>query len=47
MKEMVETLGSPFLCVHRSFIVAVAHIKLHQPENVILNDGTYLRMTGF
>ncbi|MCB2376514.1 LytTR family DNA-binding domain-containing protein [Hymenobacter sp. BT635] len=42
MKEMVETLGAAFLRVHRSFIVAVAHIKLLQPENVILNDGTYI-----
>ena len=42
MKEMAETLGAAFLRVHRSFIVAVAHIKLLQPENVILTDGSYI-----
>jgi two-component system LytT family response regulator len=42
MKEMVETLGSAFLRVHRSFIVATAHIKLLQPETLVLNDGTCL-----
>ena len=42
MKEMVETLGPAFLRVHRSFIVAASHIKLLQPETLVLNDGTCL-----
>jgi len=42
MKELVETLGPQFLRVHRSFIVAAAHIKLLQPEAVVLHDGTSL-----
>ncbi|RYU78106.1 LytR/AlgR family response regulator transcription factor [Hymenobacter persicinus] len=42
MKDMVELLGPGFLRVHRSFIVAAAHIKLLQPENVVLNDSTYI-----
>ncbi|OUJ72795.1 LytR/AlgR family response regulator transcription factor [Hymenobacter crusticola] len=40
MKEMSEALGSDFVRVHRSFIVASAHIKLLQPEHVILLDNT-------
>ena len=35
MKEMAETLGGRFVHVHRSFIVAEAHIKLLQPEQVV------------
>ena len=42
MKEMASTLGEPFVRAHRSFIVAAAHIKLLQPEHLILIDGTYL-----
>lgn len=42
MKDMVETLGSSYLRVHRSFIVATAHIKLLQPDNVVLTDNTYI-----
>ncbi|SNC76181.1 two component transcriptional regulator, LytTR family [Hymenobacter gelipurpurascens] len=42
MKEMVETLGPSYLRVHRSFIVGTAHIKLLQPENVVLTDNTFI-----
>jgi len=42
MKEMLTLLGPGFLRVHRSFIVAAAHIKLLQPENIVLNDSTYI-----
>ncbi len=42
MKEMAETLGGRFVRVHRSFIVAGAHIKLLQPEQVVLADGSTL-----
>ncbi|QIX61786.1 response regulator transcription factor [Hymenobacter sp. BT18] len=40
MKEMTEVLGRPFLRVHRSFIVAAAHIRMLQPDNVLLQDST-------
>ncbi|NML65702.1 response regulator transcription factor [Hymenobacter sp. RP-2-7] len=39
MKGMVELLGAPFVRVHRSFIVAAAHLKLLQPEQVVLSTG--------
>ncbi len=39
MKEMVDTLGARFVRVQRSFIVAAAHIKLLQPEQVVLTAG--------
>lgn len=42
MKEMTEVLGTAFLRVHRSFIVAAAHIKLLQPDNVLLHDNTLI-----
>jgi two-component system response regulator LytT len=40
MKEMADVLGEQFVRVHRSFIVAAAHIKLLQPEQVVLADNT-------
>ncbi|MGI4870532.1 MAG: LytR/AlgR family response regulator transcription factor [Janthinobacterium lividum] len=40
MKEMADLLGEHFVRVHRSFIVGAAHIKLLQPEQVVLADGT-------
>jgi two-component system response regulator LytT len=40
MKEMTDVLGEQFVRVHRSFIVAAAHIKLLQPEQVVLVDNT-------
>jgi DNA-binding LytR/AlgR family response regulator len=39
MKEMVDTLGERFVRAHRSFIVAAAHIKLLQPEQLVLTTG--------
>ncbi|MBG8554582.1 LytR/AlgR family response regulator transcription factor [Hymenobacter guriensis] len=42
MKEMAEVLGGAFLRVHRSFIVAAAHIKMLQPDNVLLQDNTLI-----
>jgi two-component system response regulator LytT len=39
MKEMVDTLGERFVRVQRSFIVAAAHIKLLQPEQLVLTTG--------
>ena len=42
MKEMADLLGEDFARVHRSFIVAAAHIKLLQAEQVVLADGTAL-----
>ncbi len=42
MKEMVEVLGPAFVRVHRSFIVAAAHIRMLQPDNVLLLDDTLL-----
>ncbi|GAB2965193.1 LytTR family DNA-binding domain-containing protein [Hymenobacter coalescens] len=42
MKEMSEVLGAPFVRTHRSFIVAAAHIKLLQPEHLVLADGSYI-----
>ncbi|MBX0291484.1 LytTR family DNA-binding domain-containing protein [Hymenobacter sp. HSC-4F20] len=42
MKEMVEILGPSYLRVHRSFIVAAAHIKLLQPDTVHLLDATLI-----
>lgn len=39
MKGMAELLGAPFVRVHRSFIVAAAHLKLLQPEQVVLTTG--------
>jgi two-component system response regulator LytT len=33
-------LGEQFVRVHRSFIVAAAHIKLLQAEQVVLADNT-------
>ncbi|MCR5888139.1 LytTR family DNA-binding domain-containing protein [Hymenobacter sp. J193] len=42
MKEMTEVLGGAFLRVHRSFIVAAAHIKMLQPDNVLLQDNTLI-----
>ncbi|GAB2772714.1 two-component system LytT family response regulator [Hymenobacter luteus] len=42
MKEMVEILGPSYLRVHRSFIVAAAHIKLLQPDTVQLLDATLI-----
>jgi len=40
MKEMADVLGAQFIRVHRSFIVAAAHIKLLQPEQLVLVDNT-------
>ncbi|MDJ0364368.1 LytTR family DNA-binding domain-containing protein [Hymenobacter sp. H14-R3] len=40
LKEMAELLGAPFVRVHRSFIVGAAHIKLLQPEQLVLADNT-------
>ncbi|MDF7812792.1 LytTR family DNA-binding domain-containing protein [Hymenobacter sp. YC55] len=42
MKEMVEVLGPSYLRVHRSFIVAAAHIRLLQPDHVQLLDATLI-----
>jgi len=42
MKEMVEVLGPSYLRVHRSFIVAAAHIRLLQPDHVVLQDETLI-----
>ncbi|SHJ43028.1 two component transcriptional regulator, LytTR family [Hymenobacter daecheongensis DSM 21074] len=42
MKEMMAALGPAFLRVHRSFIVAAAHVKLLQPDTLVLNDNTYI-----
>ncbi|UOG74627.1 LytTR family DNA-binding domain-containing protein [Hymenobacter tibetensis] len=42
MKEMVEVLGPTYLRVHRSFIVAAAHIRLLQPDHVQLQDATLI-----
>ncbi|GAA3997994.1 hypothetical protein GCM10022408_05900 [Hymenobacter fastidiosus] len=42
MKEMVGVPGAGFLRVHRSYSVALTHIKLLQPENVVLHDNTYI-----
>ena len=39
MKGMAELLGEQFVRVHRSFIVAAAHLKLLQPEQVVLTTG--------
>ena len=39
LKEMVDTLGEHFVRVQRSFIVAAAHIKLLQPEQLVLTTG--------
>ncbi len=42
MKEMADLLGEAFVRVHRSFIVATAHLQLLQPEQVVLRDGSAL-----
>lgn len=42
MKGMADILGPDFVRVHRSFIVAAAHIKRLQPEHVLLADNTYV-----
>ena len=42
MKAMAELLGAQFVRVHRSFIVAAAHIKLLQTEQVVLTSGDTL-----
>ncbi|MGI4740997.1 MAG: LytR/AlgR family response regulator transcription factor [Janthinobacterium lividum] len=39
MKGMTELLGEQFVRAHRSFIVAAAHIKLLQPEQLVLTTG--------
>ncbi|MEJ7665949.1 MAG: LytTR family DNA-binding domain-containing protein [Hymenobacter sp.] len=39
MKAMTELLGPQFVRAHRSFIVAAAHIKLLQPEQLVLTTG--------
>lgn len=39
---MSETLGAPFVRVYRSFVVTGAHIKLLQPEQLVLADGSAL-----
>lgn len=39
MKGMAEQLGAQFVRAHRSFIVAAAHIKLLQPEQLVLTTG--------
>ena len=39
MKGMTELLGGQFVRAHRSFIVAAAHIKLLQPEQLVLTTG--------
>ncbi|RZJ87209.1 MAG: LytTR family transcriptional regulator, partial [Hymenobacter sp.] len=39
MKGMAELLGAQFVRAHRSFIVAAAHIKLLQPEQLVLTTG--------
>ena len=39
MKGMAELLGEQFVRAHRSFIVAAAHIKLLQPEQLVLTTG--------
>ncbi|HEX8327880.1 MAG TPA: LytTR family DNA-binding domain-containing protein [Hymenobacter sp.] len=42
MQAMTDTLGEAFVRVHRSFIVGAAHIKLLQPEQVALTDGSLI-----
>ena len=42
MKEMADLLGEFFVRTHRSFIVGAAHIKLLQPEQVVLADGSLI-----
>ena len=42
MKEMADLLGNSFVRTHRSFIVGAAHIKLLQPEQVVLADGSLI-----
>ena len=42
MQAMTDTLGPAFVRVHRSFIVAAAHIQLLQPEQVVLADGSLI-----
>jgi two-component system, LytTR family, response regulator LytT len=42
MKEILDVLGPAFVRVHRSFIVAAAHIRMLQPDNVLLLDNTLL-----
>lgn len=42
MKDMVAMLGPAFVRVHRSFIVAAAHIHRLQPDHVLLLDETRL-----
>jgi two-component system response regulator LytT len=39
-------LGPTFLRVHRSLIVAEAHIRLLQPEHVVLHDGTLIPISS-
>ena len=39
MKGMAELLGAQFVRAHRSFIVAAAHIKLLQSEQLVLTTG--------
>ncbi|QNE38249.1 response regulator transcription factor [Hymenobacter sp. NBH84] len=39
MQKMTELLGPRFVRAHRSFIVGAAHIKLLQPEQLVLTDG--------
>ena len=42
MQAMTDSLGEAFVRVHRSFIVGAAHIKLLQPEQVVLADGSLI-----
>jgi two-component system response regulator LytT len=42
MKEMTDLLGASFVRAHRSFIVAAAHIKLLQPEQILLSNNTII-----
>ena len=42
MKEIVDVLGPAFVRVHRSFIVAAAHIRLLQSDTVLLLDNTLI-----
>ncbi|GAA4056122.1 LytTR family DNA-binding domain-containing protein [Hymenobacter glaciei] len=42
MQAMADQLGETFVRVHRSFIVGAAHIRLLQPEQVVLTDGSLI-----
>ena len=42
MKDISATLGPGFLRVHRSFIVAAAHVKMLQADTLQLSEGTLI-----